>query len=116
MGVGFAYAMIAYKAHLKGLSKLELNASAIDADLDQAWEILAEPIQTIMRRHGIEEPYEKLKMLTRGKRIDQQGLADFVDTLDLGEEIKTQMKQLTPANYTGLAEALATDADPLKRK
>lgn len=110
MGVGFAYSLIAYQAHLKGLSKLELNASAINADLDKSWEILAEPIQTIMRRYGIEEPYEKLKALTRGKRIDQQGLAEFVDTLELPEAVKVQMKQLTPANYTGIAEHLAKDS------
>lgn len=109
MGVGFAYSLIAYEATLKGLSKLQLNADVIDADLDNAWEVLAEPLQTIMRRYGVDEPYEKLKALTRGKKVDAQSLAQFIDTLDVSAEAKQAMLALTPANYIGDAERLAKE-------
>ncbi len=109
MGVGFAYSLIAYEATLKGLSKLQLNAEVIDADLDNAWEVLAEPLQTIMRRYGIDEPYEKLKSLTRGKKVDAQSLAEFIETLDVSAEAKQAMLELTPANYIGDAERLAKE-------
>ena len=109
MGVGFAYSLIAYEATLKGLSKLQLNAEVIDADLDNAWEVLAEPLQTIMRRYGIDEPYEKLKALTRGKKVDAQSLAEFIETLDVSAEAKQAMLGLTPANYIGDAERLAKE-------
>lgn len=109
MGVGFAYSLIAYEATLKGLSKLQLNAEVIDADLDNAWEVLAEPLQTIMRRYGIDEPYEKLKTLTRGKKVDAQSLAEFIETLDVSAEAKQAMLGLTPANYIGDAERLAKE-------
>ncbi|MDG1938932.1 MAG: adenylosuccinate lyase [Pseudomonadales bacterium] len=109
MGVGFAYSLIAYEATLKGLGKLQLNASVIDADLDNAWEVLAEPLQTIMRRYGVDKPYEKLKALTRGKKVNAESLAEFIEQLDIDQEAKLAMLALTPANYIGQAEQLAKD-------
>ena len=109
MGVGFAYSLIAYEATLKGLSKLQLNAEVIDNDLDNAWEVLAEPLQTIMRRYGVDEPYEKLKALTRGKKVNAESLAEFIEQLDVNQEAKLAMMALTPANYIGHAEQLAKD-------
>ncbi|WP_110656411.1 adenylosuccinate lyase [Salinicola halimionae] len=103
LGVGLAYGLIAYEAALKGIGKLEANPQRLDDDLDQNWEVLAEPIQTVMRRYGIEKPYEKLKELTRGKRIDQAGFAAFIDTLALPDEVKIELKTLTPATYIGNA-------------
>ncbi|PAU78039.1 adenylosuccinate lyase [Halomonas salipaludis] len=103
LGVGLAYGLIAYQASLKGISKLEANPSRLDEDLNASWEVLAEPIQTVMRRYGIEQPYEKLKALTRGKRIDQAGFAAFIDTLELPEDVKVELKALSPATYTGNA-------------
>ena len=107
LGVGLAHSLIAYQATLKGISKLELNAARLDADLDNAWEVLAEPIQTVMRRYAIEEPYEKLKALTRGKTINAAIMAEFIDTLDLPQSVKDDLKTLTPANYIGNAAAQA---------
>ncbi len=107
LGVGMAHSVIAYEATLKGVSKLELNAAKIAEDLDNCWEVLAEPVQTIMRRYGIENPYEKLKDLTRGKGISAQVLQAFIETLDLPEEAKVQLRALTPANYIGSAAAQA---------
>ncbi|MCH4562669.1 adenylosuccinate lyase [Halomonas sp. EGI 63088] len=107
LGVGLAYGLIAYQASLKGIGKLEANPARLAEDLDASWEVLAEPIQTVMRRYGIEKPYEKLKELTRGKRIDQAGFAAFIDTLDLPETVKAELKALTPASYIGNAEAQA---------
>ncbi|WP_235041751.1 adenylosuccinate lyase [Vreelandella profundi] len=107
LGVGLAYGLIAYHASLKGISKLEANPERIDADLDNSWEVLAEPIQTVMRRYGIEKPYEKLKQLTRGKRIDQAGFAAFIDSLELPNDVKTELKALSPASYIGNAQAQA---------
>jgi len=107
MGVGMGYSLIAYASTLKGLGKLELNAKRIAADLDNAWEILAEPIQTVMRRYNIEEPYEKLKALTRGNVINQQTIAEFIETLDMPEEAKAGLRELTPATYIGNAIAQA---------
>lgn len=86
MGVGFGYSMIAYQSSLKGISKLELNPTQLDNDLENAWEVLAEPIQTVMRRYAIEEPYEKLKALTRGQDMNKETILAFVDTLDMPEE------------------------------
>ncbi|MCG7600955.1 adenylosuccinate lyase [Halomonas sp. McH1-25] len=103
LGVGLAYGLIAYHATLKGIGKLEANPERLADDLDHSWEVLAEPIQTVMRRYGIEKPYEKLKELTRGKRIDQAGFAAFIDTLELPEAVKAELKALTPANYIGNA-------------
>lgn len=105
LGVGMGYALIAYQATLKGVSKLEVNAERLLAELDDNWELLAEPIQTVMRKYGIEKPYEKLKDLTRGKRVNQEIMADFIDNLALPDEVKSQMKEMTPANYIGRAEA-----------
>lgn len=106
LGVAIGYSVIAYEASLKGISKLEANEKNLADDLNNNWEVLAEPIQTVMRRYGIEKPYEKLKELTRGKRVDAQGIADFIDTLELPESVKAELKQLTPANYIGIAVKL----------
>ncbi len=107
MGVGMAYSMIAYQATLKGLGKLQINPERLAADLDDAWEVLAEPIQTVMRRYGVEEPYEKLKALTRGQRITRETLASFIDTLEIPEAAKAELRQLSPASYIGNAVAQA---------
>ncbi len=103
LGVGVGYALIAYQATLKGISKLEVNRERLLDELDKNWEVLAEPIQTVMRRYGIEKPYEKLKELTRGKRVDAAGMTAFIDSLALPEEEKTRLKLMTPANYIGRA-------------
>ncbi|MEA3545613.1 MAG: adenylosuccinate lyase [Thermodesulfobacteriota bacterium] len=103
MGVGFGYSMIAYKSTIKGLSKLKLNEENLAKDLDNAWEILAEPIQTVMRKAGIEKPYEKLKELTRGQKIDQNVIRNFVEGLDLEPADKQRLLNMTPASYTGIA-------------
>lgn len=107
VGVAFGYCAVAYEACAKGLGKLEVNAAAIDADLDDCWEILAEPVQTVMRRHGLPEPYEQLKALTRGKGITRDALRAFVSELDLPQEDKDRLLQMTPRNYLGLAISLA---------
>lgn len=107
MGVGFGYSLIAYASTLKGISKLEINRARLQEDLDNSWEVLAEPIQTIMRRYGVEEPYEKLKALTRGQAITREVLASFVETLDIPEHAKQTIRELTPAAYIGNAEAQA---------
>ncbi len=108
MGVGLGQSLIAYAATLKGISKLESSASRLDEDLDNAWEVLAEPIQTVMRRYGIEKPYEKLKALTRGQDgITKETLSDFIDKLDMPSEAKAELKKMTPGNYIGNAEAQA---------
>ena len=103
LGVGFAHSLIAYQSLLKGLNKLEINADVIEADLDSSWEVLAEPIQTVMRRYGIENPYEKLKELTRGKAITQQAFQEFIQTLDIPEDARNNLLELTPMNYIGNA-------------
>ncbi len=103
LGVGFAHSLIAYQSLLKGLNKLEINADIIAADLDSSWEVLAEPVQTVMRRYGIENPYEKLKELTRGKAITQQAFQEFIQTLDMPEEARNSLLKLTPHNYIGNA-------------
>jgi len=107
LGVAFAHSLIAYEALLKGISKLEVNEPALSADLDASWEVLAEPIQTVMRRYGIENPYEKLKALTRGEAITQETLHQFIATLELDDTVKAQLLELTPSNYIGLADQLA---------
>jgi adenylosuccinate lyase len=88
---------------MKGIAKLELNAQAVDDDIDSSWEILAEPIQTVMRRYRIEKPYEKLKELTRGKQIDQQSVQNFIKNLTIPESAKQELLQLTPRKYLGNA-------------
>lgn len=107
MGVGFGYCAIAYASVIKGLGKLEINEARIAQDLDNSWEVLAEPIQTIMRRYGVDEPYEKLKALTRGQTITADILSDFVETLDIPEAAKESIRKMTPANYIGNAIAQA---------
>jgi len=113
LGVGVAYSLIAYQAALKGISKLQVNQQSLLDELDNNWELLAEPVQTVMRRHGIEKPYEKLKELTRGKKVNQQIMADFIDSLDLPEAVKTQLKSLSPANYIGRAVEFVEQLDAL---
>ena len=109
MGVGLGYSMIAYASLDKGVGKLQLNQERLAADLDAAWEVLAEPIQTVMRRYGIEEPYEKLKALTRGNVMDQATIQAFIDTLEIPQEAKTALKAMTPASYIGNAVQQAKD-------
>jgi len=106
-GVGFAHSLIAYQSLLKGFSKLELNEEKLLADLDSAWEVLAEPIQTVMRRYGIENPYEKLKELTRGKDMNQTSIRDFIESLDMPAQAKQELLDMTPASYIGIADKLA---------
>jgi len=103
LGVAIGYSVIAYEASLKGISKLEANEANMLKDLDSNWEVLAEPIQTVMRRYAIEKPYEKLKELTRGKRVDGPGMSEFIDTLELPEQVKVELKAMTPASYIGQA-------------
>jgi adenylosuccinate lyase len=103
LGVGFAHSLIAYQSLIKGLNKLEVNAEVIEADLNASWEVLAEPIQTVMRRYGIENPYEKLKELTRGKAITQQAFQEFINSLDIPEDARNTLLELTPLNYIGNA-------------
>src|SRR5690554_677489 len=107
MGVGLGYSLIAYHAVLKGISKLEVNAARLSEDLNNAWEVLAEPIQTVMRRYAIEKPYEKLKEFTRGKAITQSAMVEFIASLDLPQDVKDELNALTPANYIGNAVAQA---------
>lgn len=109
LGVSCAHSLIAFASITKGISKLETNETRILEDLNNAWEVLAEPIQTVMRRYGVENPYEKLKELTRGQTINAQILQDFVETLDIPEEAKKSLAQLTPMNYIGDAIKLAKD-------
>jgi adenylosuccinate lyase len=103
MGVGFAYTSIALQSCLRGISKLAIDEKRLADDLNNNWEVLAEPIQTVMRRYGIEKPYEKLKELTRGNRVDQAGMQNFIDTLELPDDVKAELKKLTPATYIGNA-------------
>ncbi len=103
LGVGFAHSIISYQSTLKGISKLEVNEQALLNELDKNWEVLAEPIQTVMRRYGIEKPYEKLKELTRGKRVNADSMRAFIDTLEMPESAKEELKAMTPASYIGRA-------------
>jgi len=103
LGVAVGYSLIAYQSTLKGISKLQVNEEHLLKDLDANWEVLAEPIQTVMRRYAIEKPYEKLKELTRGKRVDAQAMATFIDSLEIPAEEKIRLKEMTPANYIGRA-------------
>jgi adenylosuccinate lyase len=107
IGVGLGYALLAYDSCLRGLNKLEVNPGRLEADLDASWEVLAEPVQTVMRRYGIENPYEQLKELTRGKGITKEALQVFIGGLAIPQEAKDQLLAMTPANYTGIAAALA---------
>jgi len=107
MGVGIAHTLIALDSSLKGLSKLDINPKALDQDLEQSWEVLAEPIQTVMRRYGIDNAYEQLKELTRGQNINQEKLRVFIELLDIPKDAKARLQKLTPQNYIGNAEAQA---------
>ncbi len=113
LGVSCAHSLVAYASIVKGISKLETNEAKLLEDLDNSWEVLAEPIQTVMRRYGVENPYEKRKALTRGQTINAQVLADFVKDLDIPEEAKQALKALTPMTYTGDAQRLAKDIENL---
>lgn len=107
MGVGMGYSLIAYQATLKGISKLQVNEARVAEDLNNAWEVLAEPVQTVMRRYGIEQPYEKLKEFTRGKAITQTAMGEFIASLELPQAVKDELNALTPATYIGNAAAQA---------
>jgi adenylosuccinate lyase len=108
IGVALGYAVLAYDSCLRGLNKLEVNPARLEQDLDANWEVLAEPVQTVMRRYGIENPYEQLKELTRGKGISKDALREFILGLAIPQEAKDGLLALTPANYTGLAAKLAS--------
>jgi adenylosuccinate lyase len=106
-GVAIAYVLIAIKSVIRGLGKLQANPEAIARDIEQSWEVIGEAIQTVMRRYGIPEPYEKLKELTRGNVVDQKLMREFIGSLQIPEDAKQRLLQLTPSSYTGLAESLA---------
>jgi len=107
MGVGFGYTLIAVRSTQKGLGKLELNEECLADDLDHNWEVLAEPIQTVMRKVGMDRPYERLKELTRGRRVTAEIMREFVNALPLPKADKARLLKMTPASYVGLAEKLA---------
>lgn len=107
MGLAIGYTVLAWSSLERGLNKLEVNQEALLDDLDNAWEVLAEPIQTVMRRYGLPNPYERLKEITRGKQITAQALHAFIDTLELPEDVRARLKELTPKSYTGKAAELA---------
>ena len=107
MGVALGYALLAYDSLARGLGKLEVNPQALADDLDSSWEVLAEPIQTVMRRHALPNPYERLKELTRGKAITKESIQAFIETLELPEDEKARLRAMTPGNYIGKAVELA---------
>ncbi|AEP36361.1 adenylosuccinate lyase [Taylorella asinigenitalis] len=107
LGVAFGYCMIAWDSHIKGLNKLEVNEGRIKEDIENCWEVLAEPVQTVMRRYALPQPYEQLKKLTRGQGITKEALRNFISELDLPEAAKNELLELTPEKYTGLAAKLA---------
>jgi adenylosuccinate lyase len=109
LGTGLAHSLIAYQSLLKGLGKIEANAARLNDDLDSSWEVLAEPIQTVMRRYGIENPYEKLKEMTRGKAITREDLHQLVNSVDLPADARDRLLKLTPQSYIGNADAQAKD-------
>ena len=113
LGLSCAHSLVAYASIAKGIGKLESNEAKLLADLDNSWEVLAEPIQTVMRRYGVENAYEKLKVLTRGQTIDAQVLAEFVKELDIPKPAKQALAKLTPTNYIGDANKLAQDIEKL---
>ena len=110
LGVAFGYSLIGYESCLRGLRKLEIDEARIRVDLDNAWEVLAEPVQTVMRRYGIENSYEQLKTLTRGKGITREALHEFVRGLSIPSEARDALLALTPASYIGKAPELARRA------
>ena len=107
LGSAFGHCLIAYSSSLKGLSRVDVNADRISADLDSSWEVLAEPVQTVMRKHGLDQPYERLKSATRGNTIDQATYLDILNALELPEAAMQELSQLTPQRYIGIAEQLA---------
>jgi len=107
VGTSFGYSILAYDSLLKGLNKLEVNNEEITRDLDSHWELLAEPLQTVMRFNGFSNPYELLKDLTRGKKFTKESYVNFVNELDINQEIKKELLKLTPANYLGNSSAMA---------
>ncbi len=107
MGVALGYSLLAYDSLIRGLDKLEVNPQRLNEDLDNCWEVLAEPVQTVMRRYGIENPYEQLKELTRGKGITREALQEFVGTLAIPQDAKERLLAMTPASYIGKAVELA---------
>ncbi len=111
MGVGAGYSLIAYQASLKGIGKLQLNEARLSEDLDNSWEVLAEPIQTVMRRYGIEKPYEKLKELTRGQDMSREVIQAFVAGLNIPDAARQELLALTPAAYIGNAAQQAQAID-----
>ncbi|MCF0254044.1 MAG: adenylosuccinate lyase, partial [Duodenibacillus sp.] len=111
LGVAFGYCFVGYSALGRGLGKLELNAARVAEDLDASWEVLAEAVQTVMRRYAIPKPYEKLKALTRGKgRMTPEVIRDFIETLEIPADAKARLRELTPAGYIGKAPELARRA------
>jgi adenylosuccinate lyase len=108
MGVGFGYSLAAYQATLKGLGKIKLNPLRLEEDLNEAWEVLAEPVQTVMRKLGKPNPYEQLKELTRGKKITAESMRQFIESLDIPAEDKKRLLDLTPARYIGIAAKLVS--------
>jgi len=109
LGTGLAHSLIAYQSLQKGLNKLEINAARLDEDLESSWEVLAEPIQTVMRRYGIENPYEKLKEMTRGKSITREDLHQLINSVELPDDARGRLLQLTPQSYIGNADEQAKD-------
>ncbi|HIY70689.1 MAG TPA: adenylosuccinate lyase, partial [Candidatus Luteimonas excrementigallinarum] len=109
LGTAFGHALVGYDALLRGLDKLSVNPDRLQADLDAAWEVLAEAVQTVMRRHGLPNPYEQLKALTRGQGITADSMRAFIESLELPADDRQRLLALTPATYTGLAERLARE-------
>jgi adenylosuccinate lyase len=110
MGSAFGHCLIAYEATLKGLGRLDVNAPVITADLMDRWEVLAEAVQTVMRRYGCVEPYEQLKQLTRGQQLDEALYREVLEGLDIPDQAKAELARLTPATYLGLAAELALES------
>jgi adenylosuccinate lyase len=115
MGVALGYAVIGYDSLQRGLGKLEVNEAALADDLEQAWEVMAEPVQTVMRRHGLPNPYGRLKELTRGKAITREAIQAFIETLEIPAEERARLMALTPSSYTGKAASLAAQIGNAKR-
>jgi adenylosuccinate lyase len=113
IGTAYGHSLIALSSLLKGLARLEVDAARLEADLDASWEVLAEPVQTVMRRYGIDNPYEQLKALTRGRQVGAADLAAFIEGLELPEEARRALRELTPANYTGNAAQMAAKLEDL---
>uniref|UniRef100_A0A6V7QS12 Adenylosuccinate lyase n=1 Tax=Ananas comosus var. bracteatus TaxID=296719 RepID=A0A6V7QS12_ANACO len=111
LGIGLGYSLVAYKSALQGIKKLQVNEGRLYEDLDETWEVLAEPIQTVMRRYNVPEPYEKLKELTRGRTVTKESIRRFIEDLDLPEEPRSVLLNLTPHSYIGEAENLAKSID-----